>query len=46
MPDRIVFQPEPTCWTEAPESGYDGDTFAADQIALLDALGMPVAAID
>ena len=27
-------------WTDAPGSGYDGDTFAADQIALLDALGL------
>lgn len=26
--------------TEAPGSGYDGDTFASDQIALLDALGI------
>ncbi len=26
--------------TEAPGWGYDGDTFAADQIALLDALGL------
>jgi pimeloyl-ACP methyl ester carboxylesterase len=25
-------------WTEAPGHGYDGDTFARDQIALLDAL--------
>lgn len=25
-------------WSEAPGSGYDGDTFARDQIALLDAL--------
>jgi pimeloyl-ACP methyl ester carboxylesterase len=25
-------------WTEAPGSGYDGETFAADQIALLDAM--------
>jgi pimeloyl-ACP methyl ester carboxylesterase len=27
-------------WTEAPASGYDGDTFARDQVALLDALGI------
>jgi pimeloyl-ACP methyl ester carboxylesterase len=27
-------------WTEAPGHGYDGDTFARDQIALLDALGI------
>ena len=27
-------------WTEAPGRGYDGDTFAADQIALLDALDL------
>lgn len=27
-------------WTEAPGSGYDGDTLAADQVALLDALGI------
>jgi pimeloyl-ACP methyl ester carboxylesterase len=27
-------------WTEAPEAGYDGETFAADQVALLDALGI------
>ena len=27
-------------WTEAPGFGYDGETFAADQIALLDALGI------
>lgn len=27
-------------WTEAPGRGYDGETFAADQIALLDALGL------
>src|SRR3954465_1925905 len=27
-------------WTEAPGSGYDGETFAADQVALLDALGL------
>src|SRR6185295_10585153 len=26
-------------WSEAPEHGYDGETFAADQVALLDALG-------
>jgi len=25
-------------WTEAPGHGYDGETFAADQVALLDAL--------
>jgi pimeloyl-ACP methyl ester carboxylesterase len=27
-------------WTDAPGHGYDPDTFAADQIALLDALGL------
>jgi pimeloyl-ACP methyl ester carboxylesterase len=27
-------------WTDAPGHGYDGDTFARDQIALLDALGI------
>lgn len=27
-------------WTEAPGVGYDGETFAADQVALLDALGI------
>jgi pimeloyl-ACP methyl ester carboxylesterase len=27
-------------WTEAPGQGYDGETFAADQVALLDALGI------
>jgi pimeloyl-ACP methyl ester carboxylesterase len=27
-------------WTEAPGHGYDGETFAADQIGLLDALGL------
>jgi pimeloyl-ACP methyl ester carboxylesterase len=27
-------------WSEAPGSGYDGETFAADQVALLDALGI------
>jgi pimeloyl-ACP methyl ester carboxylesterase len=27
-------------WTEAPGHGYDGETFAADQVALLDALGL------
>ncbi|TMK74421.1 MAG: alpha/beta fold hydrolase [Actinobacteria bacterium] len=27
-------------WTEAPGDGYDGETFAADQVALLDALGL------
>jgi pimeloyl-ACP methyl ester carboxylesterase len=27
-------------WSEAPGDGYDGETFAADQVALLDALGM------
>src|ERR671924_2137148 len=26
-------------WTEAPGHGYDGETFARDQVALLDALG-------
>jgi pimeloyl-ACP methyl ester carboxylesterase len=27
-------------WTEAPRGGYDGETFAVDQVALLDALGI------
>ena len=27
-------------WTEAPGRGYDAETFAADQVALLDALGI------
>src|SRR3954452_19186866 len=27
-------------WSEAPGHGYDGETFAADQVALLDALGV------
>jgi pimeloyl-ACP methyl ester carboxylesterase len=27
-------------WTEAPGHGYDGNTFVADQVALLDALGL------
>lgn len=27
-------------WTEAPGHGYDGETFVADQVALLDALGI------
>jgi pimeloyl-ACP methyl ester carboxylesterase len=27
-------------WTEAPGHGYDGETFAVDQVALLDALGL------
>ena len=27
-------------WSEAPGQGYDGETFAADQVALLDALGV------
>ena len=27
-------------WTEAPGHGYDGGTFAADQVALLDSLGL------
>jgi pimeloyl-ACP methyl ester carboxylesterase len=27
-------------WTEAPGHGYDGETFAADQVALLEALGI------
>jgi pimeloyl-ACP methyl ester carboxylesterase len=27
-------------WSEAPGHGYDGETFAADQVALLDALGL------
>jgi len=27
-------------WTEAPGHDYDGETFAADQVALLDALGL------
>jgi pimeloyl-ACP methyl ester carboxylesterase len=32
-------------WTEAPGSGYDGDTFAADQIGLLDALEIESASV-
>lgn len=32
-------------WTEAPGHGYDGDTFAADQIALLDALEIESASV-
>jgi pimeloyl-ACP methyl ester carboxylesterase len=32
-------------WTEAPGHGYDGETFAADQVALLDALGLESAHI-
>jgi len=27
-------------WSEAPRRGYDGETFAVDQVALLDALGI------
>ncbi len=27
-------------WTEAPGHGYDAETFAADQVALLDAMGL------
>lgn len=32
-------------WTEAPGEGYDGDTFARDQVALLDALGIETAQV-
>jgi pimeloyl-ACP methyl ester carboxylesterase len=32
-------------WTEAPGNGYDGDTFASDQIALLDALEIESATV-
>ena len=32
-------------WTEAPGYGYDGDTFAADQVALLDALEIESASV-
>jgi pimeloyl-ACP methyl ester carboxylesterase len=32
-------------WTEAPGSGYDAETFAADQIALLDALEIESASV-
>jgi pimeloyl-ACP methyl ester carboxylesterase len=32
-------------WTEAPGGGYDAETFAADQIALLDALGIESASV-
>ena len=32
-------------WTEAPGYGYDGDTFATDQIALLDALEIETASV-
>jgi pimeloyl-ACP methyl ester carboxylesterase len=32
-------------WTEAPGHGYDGETFAADQIALLDALEIESASL-
>ena len=32
-------------WTEAPGYGYDTETFAADQLALLDALGVERAAV-
>jgi pimeloyl-ACP methyl ester carboxylesterase len=32
-------------WSEAPGQGYDGETFAADQIALLDALGIERACV-
>ena len=32
-------------WSEAPGHGYDGDTFARDQVALLDALGIDKARV-
>jgi pimeloyl-ACP methyl ester carboxylesterase len=32
-------------WTEAPGHGYDGDTFAADQVALLDVLDIGSASV-
>jgi pimeloyl-ACP methyl ester carboxylesterase len=32
-------------WTEAPGSGYDADTFASDQVALLDALEIESASV-
>ncbi len=32
-------------WSEAPGRGYDGDTFAADQVALLDALEIESASV-
>jgi pimeloyl-ACP methyl ester carboxylesterase len=32
-------------WTEAPGHGYDGDTFATDQVALLDALEIESASV-
>lgn len=32
-------------WSEAPGYGYDGETFAADQVALLDALGIERACV-
>jgi pimeloyl-ACP methyl ester carboxylesterase len=32
-------------WTEAPGDGYDADTFAADQVALLDALEIESASV-
>jgi pimeloyl-ACP methyl ester carboxylesterase len=32
-------------WTEAPGSGYDADTFARDQVALLDALEIESASV-
>ncbi|MDQ2939756.1 MAG: alpha/beta hydrolase [Actinomycetota bacterium] len=32
-------------WTEAPGAGYDAETFAADQIALLDALEIETASV-
>jgi len=32
-------------WTEAPGHGYDGETFARDQVALLDALGIDRAGV-
>jgi pimeloyl-ACP methyl ester carboxylesterase len=32
-------------WSEAPGEGYDGETFAADQIALLDALEIDSASV-
>jgi pimeloyl-ACP methyl ester carboxylesterase len=32
-------------WTDAPGGGYDGETFVADQVALLDALGIERVAV-
>ena len=32
-------------WTEAPGGGYDADTFASDQVALLDALEIETASV-